>query len=253
MRTDVHDHAVPERALEFFAAEPSFGLRVAGDHHLSGGPEGEYQLEPAFYEADAKVPGIESHGLDAAVVSSDRRSSVTTPTRAAGTTLAELLNEGLAGICARRPDRSSWVASVPLQGPGLAADVLAELSRAGCADVDIGTSAGAKRLDEDEFGPFWTAAEDLVLPVMLHLAYQHPHPGFERFHLTNVIGIALEFMIGKVGVDSMLMGTDLPCDMATSELWTEFVAVRAEEAATLIAEDHVACLHGLGAGTARAG
>lgn len=323
MRTDVHNHAVPEAVLEFFAAEPSFGLRVTGDHHLSGGPEGEYQLEPEFYDADAKVADLERHGLEAAVISIDPPFFYYEADAGAGAALAEMLNEGLAAICARRPDRLSWMATVPLQDPRRAADVLAEQASAGCVGVEIGTSTGARRLDEDDFEPFWAAAEDLGLPVMLHPAYQHPHPGFDRFHLSNVIGNmlettiaierlimagvldrhpgltvvivhsggyvayqqgrlrharsvrpypddaptdpaayfgrvrfdclthdrdALDFLIRKVGAENMLMGTDLPCDMATPEPWTELVAVAGDEAAARIAGENVARLYGPGAG-----
>ena len=50
MKIDVHNHGVPESVLEFFAGEPQFGIDVTG-HHMSGGAEGEYELEPEFYDA----------------------------------------------------------------------------------------------------------------------------------------------------------------------------------------------------------
>ena len=53
MKTDIHNHAVPEPVVQFFERESAFGLTVTGERHLSGGPEGEYELEPAFYDADA--------------------------------------------------------------------------------------------------------------------------------------------------------------------------------------------------------
>jgi aminocarboxymuconate-semialdehyde decarboxylase len=58
---------------------------------------------------------------------------------------------------------------------------------------------------------------------------------------------ALAFLIDQVGVENMLMGTDLPCDMATPEPWTELVAVAGEATAAVIAEQNPARLYGLGA------
>jgi hypothetical protein len=48
-----------------------------------------------------------------------------------------------------------------------------------------------------------------------------------------------------VGVENVLMGTDLPCDMATPEPWSELVAVAGEEVAARIAGPNIAELYGL--------
>jgi aminocarboxymuconate-semialdehyde decarboxylase len=297
-----------------------FGIRVTGDRHLSGGAEGEYELEPAFCDADAKVANLEEHGLDAAVVSVDPPFFYYEVEAAAGAALAEVVNEGLRALCERRPDRLRWLATVPLQDPELAADVLARQQRLGCVGVEIGTSVAETPLDDPRLEPFWAAAEELRLPVMLHPAYQHPHPRFDRFHLTNVIGNMLEttiaaerlvmagvldrhpaltlllvhsggyvayqagrlrhartvrpfpedapadpaayfgrlrfdclthdrqalaFLVDRVGAANVLLGTDLPCDMATPEPWTDLVAAVGEEAAQRIAADNAVELYGL--------
>ena len=56
---------------------------------------------------------------------------------------------------------------------------------------------------------------------------------------------ALAFLIDQVGAENMLLGTDLPCDMATPAPWTELVAVAGPETATRIAETNVAAFFGL--------
>ena len=55
MKTDVHNHGVPESVLDFFADNPVFGIERTAERHLSGGPEGEYELQAEFYDAEAKV------------------------------------------------------------------------------------------------------------------------------------------------------------------------------------------------------
>jgi aminocarboxymuconate-semialdehyde decarboxylase len=320
MRIDIHNHAVPESVVEFFSREPTYGIKVVGPRHLSGGPEGEYHLEPEFCDADAKVANLEQHGLDSAVISVDPPFFYYDVDPGAGAALAELINEGLREMCAKRPDRLHWMATVPLQDPARAAEMLLAQRDRGCSGVEIGTSTGVKRLDDDEFEPFWEAAADAGLPVMLHPAYQHAHPGFDRFHLTNVIGNMLEttiaierlilagvldrhpkltivivhsggyvayqqgrlrhartvrpyppgtpedpavyfgrvrfdclthdrdalrFLVAKVGEDNMLMGTDLPCDMATPAPWDDLVAVAGEATAAKIAGENAVELFGL--------
>jgi aminocarboxymuconate-semialdehyde decarboxylase len=322
VKIDVHNHGVPESVLEFFAANPEFGIEITADHHMSGGAEGEYTLEPAFYDADAKVANLEEHGLDGAVVSIDPPFFYYEADPDAGAALVEVLNTGLRELAARRPDRLWWMATVPLQDPGRAAEVLAEQKRLGCVGVEIGTSTGASRLDEPHLEPFWAAAEELALPVMLHPAYQHPHPGYTRFALQNVVGNMLEttiaierlimagvldrhpgltfvivhsggyvayqhgrlrharqvrsrafddesprdardyfgrvrfdclthdrkalaFLVDQVGAENMLLGTDLPCDMATPDPWDALLEATDERVAAQIAEQNPAALYGL--------
>jgi aminocarboxymuconate-semialdehyde decarboxylase len=326
MKIDIHNHGVPESVLEFFAAEPRFGIEITGEKHMSGGAEGEYELEPEFSDADAKVANLESHGLDGAVVSVDPPFFYYEVDAGAAAALGEVVNDGLREMAARRPGRLWWMATVPLQDPVLAAEVLAEQRRRGCVGVEIGTSTGSARLDEPHFEPFWAAASDLGVPVMIHPAYQHPHPGYNRFSLQNLIGnmyettIAIErlimagvldrhpgltvvivhsggyfafqqgrlrhgrkmrtssfpseaptdpleyvgrvrfdclthdrkalaFLIDQVGAPNMLMGTDLPCDMATPDPWDALVAASDEQTAARIAGDNVVELFGLEAWT----
>jgi aminocarboxymuconate-semialdehyde decarboxylase len=319
MKTDIHNHAVPESVVQFFERESAFGLTVTGERHLSGGPEGEYTLEPAFYDADAKVADLEAHGLEAAIVSLDPPFFYYDVDPGPGGKLAALVNQGLRDMAAKQPERLRWMATVPLQDPEGSAAMLREARGEGCVGVEIGTSTGVRPLDDPFFEAFWAEAEDLALPVMLHPAYQHPHPGFDDFHLTNVIGNMLEttiaierlimagvldrhpgltivivhsggyfayqqgrlrhartvrsyddsaprdpaayfgrvrfdclthdrqalaFLLEKVGVENVLMGTDLPCDMATPAPWDELVAVAGEDAARQIAEANIDSLYG---------
>jgi aminocarboxymuconate-semialdehyde decarboxylase len=320
MKLDVHNHAVPETVIDFFAREPAFGITVTGERHLSGGVEGEYEVQPAFFDAEAKVANLEDHGLEGAVISVDPPFFYYHADPSAGADLAELINEGLRDICAKRPDRLHWLATVPLQDPQRAAAMLADQQRAGCVGVEIATSVVSRPLDEPGFEPFWASAAELGLPVTLHPAYQNPHPGFGTFHLTNVIGNMLEttiaierlimagvldqhprlqivllhsggyfpyqqgrlghartvrtfdpaaphdpaayfgqvkadtlthdrkalaFLIDQLGAGNVLMGTDLPCDMATPEPWTELLAVTDEATARQIAETNIAELYQL--------
>ena len=320
VKIDVHNHAMPENLIEFFASEPVFGIVRAGEYRLGGGPEGEMELTPAFRDADAKVANLERHGLDAAIVSINPPFFHYEVDAGAGAALADAVNEGLREMCAARRDRLWWMATVPLQDPHRSAAVLEEQQQLGCVGVEIGTSTGERRLDDPFFEPFWAAAEGLGLPVMLHPAFQHPHPGYADFQLQNAVGnlfettIAIErlimsgtldrhpglrvvivhsggyfayqhgrlrharrvrsfpdgapeeplayvgqirsdclthdhktltFLIDQLGAENLLMGTDLPADMASPDPWDALVAAAGEETATKISRDNALELFGL--------
>ena len=320
MRADIHNHAVPQSVVEFFEREPGFGIEVVGERQLKGGPEGDYELQPVFSDADAKVEDLKAHGLDTAVISIDPPFFHYDVEPDAGAALAELINDGLRAMAEAQPDHLHWMATVPMQAPARAASVLRKARDDGAVGVEIGTSTGSRFLDDPFFEPFWAEAEALGIPVMLHPAYQHAHPGFDKFHLTNLIGNMLEttiaierlimsgtldrhpgvtvvivhsggyfpwqqgrlrhgrevrsfpesaprdpadyfgrvrtdclthdrralrFLIDQAGIENVLMGTDLPCDMATPEPWSELVAVAGEEVAARIAGTNIEELYGL--------
>jgi aminocarboxymuconate-semialdehyde decarboxylase len=53
---------------------------------------------------------------------------------------------------------------------------------------------------------------------------------------------ALAFLIDRVGADKVVMGTDLPCDMASVDPWNDLVAVAGEQVASQIAETNIETL-----------
>ena len=191
----------------------------------------------------------------------------------------------------------------------------------GCVGVEIGTSAAGRRLDQEEFEPFWDAAERLGQPVTLHPAYtEGVNPALAPYYLENVLGYlfdtttitierllcagtlerhpdlrlvllhgggyfpyqagrlrhaqnrsrrarrrtggsvgapgplnfdpithdaaALRFLIERVGPEQVVMGTDLPFDMALEDPIGILLAATDERTAVAIAERNPAALYG---------
>ena len=322
MKTDVHNHAVPESAMELLSRDPVYGVTVDANFHVSGGPEGAYTVEPPFRDPPAKLANLERHGLEAAVVSVDPTFFWYDVDPDAGAAMAEAVNRGLKEFCAYSPDRLHWMATLPMQDPDLAAGMLEEQRAAGCVGVEVGTHIVDRRLDEPSFEPFWAAAERLSLPVMIHPSFNQAHPALQVFHLQNVIGNQLEttltierlicagvldehpgvrvlavhaagfypfqagrlrhartvrpelaaapedpmayrgrvladtithdadalrFLVAKMGVENVVMGTDLPFDMATPEPMRSLEEAAGAEASRRIAEDNPARLFRFGA------
>ena len=90
-------------------------------------------------------------------------------------------------------DRLSGMATVPFKTPEAAA---AELRRAvtelGLKGVQIGTTMEDVPLDDERFDPFFAAAAELDVPVVLHPYYVGTKPEFADFYFTNLIGNPLE-------------------------------------------------------------
>jgi aminocarboxymuconate-semialdehyde decarboxylase len=320
VRIDVHNHAVPDQAIELLNRDRVYGVTVT-DGRWRGSVPPEFDLLDSFTDPDAKVAELEQNQLEGAVVSTSPTLFYYHVDAERGEAMARAVNAGLAEMAAARADRLSWMASVPLQAPERAVAVLDDAVAAGCVGVEIATAAGPEQpLDDPALEAFWAAAERHRLPVMLHPMYTVAHPRLDAYYLENVVGFpfettiaierlicsgvldrhpglrillahaggyfpwqagrlrhartvrpeletsptdpwsylgqvivdpithdadALRYLIAKVGASNVVMGTDLPFDMATPEPMTALLAACDEETAALIAERNPAELYGL--------
>ena len=194
MRVDVHNHVLPEPAVDLLTSEDVYRVEIQGTL-ITGGNHPPYELVGSFRDPRAKLAELESNGLDAAVVSVSPTIFYYELELAAGEAMCEAVNAGLAGFCRHDADRLRWMAHVPMQDPARAAATLERQAGAGCVGVEIGTSISGGRLDDERFEPFWATAERLEMPVMLHPAYNEPHAALAPYYLQNVIGNMLETTI----------------------------------------------------------
>src|SRR5688572_21238407 len=196
---DIHTHFIPPE----FVADARAGRaldRIALERRDGGEwlvhPQGYgYPLSPEFFDHDAKHREMDRLGIDAAVLS-------LTPTlffywlnASAAADFCRQANDSLATFVAGS-DRLEGVAVVPLQDPEAAA---AELRRAvrdlGLRGAEIGTTMEKVPLDDARFDPFFAAAAELDVPVILHPYYVGTRPTLTDFYMTNLTGNPLETCI----------------------------------------------------------
>ncbi len=191
MSVDVHNHVMPIEALDLLSSDPTYGVTIedgtwSGAHHVA------FSIDPSFYDPAAKLDYMEARRVDAAIVSPPPPLYFYDVSAEDGVRLCEASNEGMAKFCGHAPDRLRWLANLPMQDPDQAAGMYRLAVGSGAAGAAIGTSIDGGRLDEERFEPFWAAADDLGLPVLVHPAFNEPHAGLSPFYLQNVIGNLLE-------------------------------------------------------------
>ena len=320
MKIDVHNHVIPDSAVDLLKRDPAYRTQVEGDQ-VRGGNHVPFTLFPSFRDPRAKLEELEARGLDAAVVSPAPPIFFYEVRAEAGETMSRATNRGMAEFCAARPDRYRWMAHVPMSAPERASAVLQEAVEEGAVGVEVGTSVAGRRLDEPDFEVFWEAAERLGTPVLIHPAYNEPNRGLEAYYLQNVIGNQLEttvaierlicagvldrhprltvvlvhaggyfpfqagrlkhartvrpelqgapsdpwaycgqvvfdtiahdrqaltYLISRVGADNVVMGTDLPFDMATPEPVAALEEAVDQETARLVVQDTPGRLYSFG-------
>ncbi len=189
----MHNHAVPREAIELLRSGDGYPIKVEGDFMEADRVRAE--LTPVFVDPAAKLEQLEALGLEAAVVSGSPAVFAYETDEDRGAALCRAMNSGLADLCTHEPSRLRWIAHVPLQAPAAAAELLVEAAGAGAVGAQIGTSVAGMPLTEAGLDPFWAAAEEHDMALMLHPAYNNPHPGLEGYHLQNAIGNQLETTI----------------------------------------------------------
>ena len=123
---------------------------------------------------------------------------------AAGLDFCRALNDGMAGVVGKYPDRFVGLATVPLQDIGASVDELGRAVRElGLRGVEIGSHVEGMNLDDKSLWPFYGMVEKLGVPIMVHPAEPPGRDRLSNYQLVNFIGFPLETTIAGM---SMIFG-----------------------------------------------
>lgn len=192
---DVHAHYVGAGVAERIRAEGGgHGVRLiegqgpAPRVEVAGRPSG-LPLLPQLSDVPGRLAWMDAAGIDVQLVAPWMDLAGYELAPADGAWLAAVQNEELAALRRAHPDRFRTAAAVPLQHVELA---VAELRRAvtelGHEAVQIGARVGELGLDDAALAPFWDAAEELGVPVIVHPAELELPERIRRLFLHILVG-----------------------------------------------------------------
>ena len=194
---DVHAHLYPQSAVRAEArGESWFGstfeavspgappvVRTGGTRSAMGSPE--HRLPP-----EHRLAYMDRVGVDTQVI------SVLPPLYRyelpADVAAAREINDEIAAMHARRPERFLGLATLPLQDPAAALRELDRAMAAGLSGIAVGTHVAGRDLDDAALRPVWRRAAELGCFVLCHPAHPRSAAALRRFHLSNVVGNPLE-------------------------------------------------------------
>lgn len=214
-RVDVHSHVLPLEMVEAIRARPR-------DYRMSVEGAGEREIfvrddrhstpvYPEFYDAGAKVAGMDRRGIDISVISVTPVVFFYWLDADAGLAAARVLNDGIAKMVAERPDRLRGMATLPMQDPDAAVAELERVVQAhGFHSVELGCRVRGELLAEPRFRPVLRRAEELGVFVFAHpyVAGSLP-PDLGCYYLGNLAGLPF---------DTALMAAHLMLGGALDEL-----------------------------------
>jgi len=201
---DTHTHFIPMELVDLIRRgdgppDLSVSERTGEDPLIVHDNGLRYPVFPLFHDAAAKLEQMDRDGIDVALISLTPSLLLYWGDPAQTLRAHRFINDAGAELASRGGGRLHVIATVPLNDPRAAAQ---ELRRArgelGVVGVEIGTSVGDVMLDDPWLEPFFTAAEELGTPILLH-PYTNmiapPGPTLSGYHLANVIGNPVETFV----------------------------------------------------------
>jgi len=145
-----------------------------------------------MFDIDARVREMDKKKIDVRVL------SLSTPNvypwdSVAQVRVAQDINDALARICRKHPDRFIGFASLPMKNADAA---MSELDRAinelGLKGVVIGSNIDGLQLDDPQFEKLWSRLNALRLPVFEHPMFPKMEAGLEGFELPLRLGLIFD-------------------------------------------------------------
>jgi aminocarboxymuconate-semialdehyde decarboxylase len=172
-RIDVHSHVLPRELIELIRRRPrDYLMRVEGTGEQEKFVRDDKHGTPLyaeFFDADAKVEGMDRKGIDISVLSVTPVVFFYWLSAEAGLAACRVMNDGIARMAAARPDRLRGMATLPMQDAHAA---IAELERVvrehGFRSVELGCRVQGQLLSDEKFRPVLKRAQELGVFIFTH-------------------------------------------------------------------------------------
>jgi aminocarboxymuconate-semialdehyde decarboxylase len=197
LTVDVHSHvlvpAAATRVRPHQTPDPRTAVYAEETRILSRQQDDDRTLN--LVDLALRMRDFDAMGVDAQVISPAPAQCYYDVPAEIGIEAARMVNEGVATIAARMPERiPAAIGSVPLQAGGEAAAVELEyaMKTLGLKGVEVLAHVGDLELADPSFEPFWAKAEALGAVVFIHPSGFTEPRRFGRFYFSNVIGNPLD-------------------------------------------------------------
>ncbi|MFZ1889396.1 MAG: amidohydrolase family protein [Candidatus Binataceae bacterium] len=192
---DIHAHAIiPES--EAIARSGSGWARANELAAIASGAESAEinrklmatVYRPKFANLDARLGAMDAMGIDVQAVSLAPIYHYWADGELARKIVASA-NEGLAELCARRPDRLVGLGTLSMQHPDLAVEQLDHAIRGlALKGAIISTAVNESELADPRYDPLWAKAEELNALIFVHPAGCPLGARLAPYYLSNLIG-----------------------------------------------------------------
>ncbi len=154
--------------------------------------------------AEQRIADMDHMGIDIQAISPAPRQTYYGADPDLGLATARILNDEIAEMCGRYPDRFTGLGTVPFQAPALAIAELERLHKSlGFRGIEIMTHVAGADLSEPRFRKIFARCEELGLLIFMHPDGFTEARRFKDHYFANVIGNPLD---STVAVHHLIFG-----------------------------------------------
>ncbi len=198
LRIDIHTHIIPEHMPDWSRRFGYDGF-IRLEHHapcrarMLQGDRFFREIESNCWDAAQRLIDCHRHGVQIQVLSTIPVMFSYWAKPHDTLQLAQFLNDHIAGVVARFPNRFVGLGTIPMQDPALAVEELTRCVRQlGLAGVQIGTNVNQANLSEPRFLPVFEAAEQLNACVFVHPWDMMGSEHMQKYWLPWLVGMPAE-------------------------------------------------------------
>jgi aminocarboxymuconate-semialdehyde decarboxylase len=204
---DIHCHVLSEKAAEMVAGNQAIRQPrevFANERTREVNREQARRNRVQFTSVEKRLADMDHMGIDIQAISPSPIQTYYALDPELGIATARVVNDNLADIVGRHPDRFTALGTVPFQAPELAVQELERLKHAlGFRGIEIATNVAGADLSTERFRPIFQRIEELGLLVFMHPTGFTEARRFADHYLTNVIGNPLD---STVAVHHLIFG-----------------------------------------------
>jgi aminocarboxymuconate-semialdehyde decarboxylase len=195
---DIHCHLLTPKAEEMVAAA-GLSMDWQPRHQFANEATREVNREQArrtrvqFTSIEKRLADMDLMGIDIQAITPSPAQTFYSVPADLGIETARVINDNIADICGKHPDRFVGLGTVPFQAPELAVAELDRLHKSlGLRGVEIATNVAGADLSEPRFRPIFQRAEELGLTLFMHPTGFPEASRFRDHYFTNIIGNPLD-------------------------------------------------------------
>lgn len=197
-KIDIHTHILPEKWPDL-KEKYSYGGWIRLEHHkpccarMMIDNKFFREVEDNTWDPQTRMHECDKHGVGVQVLSTVPVMFSYWAKPAHAHDLSMLLNDHIAGVVHKYPDRFIGLGTVPLQDPKLAVRELERcVKKLGLHGVEIGTHINKNNLDAEELFPFFQAAEELGASIFVHPWDMMGKDDMPKYWLPWLVGMPAE-------------------------------------------------------------
>ena len=169
MLIDCQSHIFPNAYIEILAQnpQPPQVIRSGGEAVVTYGDVQTFRLQDEAYDPKRKLKDMDAAGVDMALLSTN----IPPPCMLApelGNAGAQAINDAIAELVDRYPNRFAGLACLPWQNPDEAITEMGRVKRLGFRGIMLYSHIGGEPVDAPQFEPVYASAEKLRMPIVMH-------------------------------------------------------------------------------------